>query len=145
MGTQTLSTSDKNMKRPPAGTEALSTSDIKYQHATTVPRVLGFPTHSIPSRSNQPRVFPSTASKSGESTLNLHKRQHPSTGHPIAFGLGLGWSAVSAKREPSPHESFQPTASRAGRFKAGSSIKPQIPSDVHAVFESYTLKICTRV
>ena len=33
------------------------------------------------------------------------------------------------------------------RIQAGSSIKLQIPSDanVHAVFESYTLKNCTRV
>ena len=36
--------------------------------AYTVPRVLAFPTHSIPSRQNQLRVFPSTATKSAEST-----------------------------------------------------------------------------
>ena len=37
-------------------------------------------THIIPSRPNQPRVFPSAASKSAESTQSLHK--HPSVGHP---------------------------------------------------------------
>ena len=36
--------------------------------ASTVPRVRGFPTYSIPSRPNQLRVFPRTRTKSAEST-----------------------------------------------------------------------------
>ena len=32
-----------------------------------------------------------------ESNYNLHKPQHPSTGHPIAFGLGFG-SVVGVRR-----------------------------------------------
>ena len=38
---------------------------------------------------NQPGVFPSSSIKPGESTLNLHKRPHPSTGHSLMFGLGF--------------------------------------------------------
>ena len=41
-------------------------------------------------RSNRPRVLPSTASQPAESTYSFHKPQHPSTAHPIALGSGLG-------------------------------------------------------
>ena len=66
----------------------------------TVPRALSFPTHCIPSRLNQPRVFLSTASKSAESTQNLNKPQHPSIGHPIAFEFGV--RAVGRERGRRP-------------------------------------------
>ena len=37
-----------------------------------------------------------------ESTWNLHKPQHPSTGHPIAFGLGFGLGFGSGGRGQAP-------------------------------------------
>ena len=59
--------------------------------AAVVPIVLGiFPTHSIPSRLNQLKCLPNRATIWAESTKSLRKPQHPNTGHPIAFQLGLG-------------------------------------------------------
>ena len=55
-----------------------------------MPIVLGLQSHSIPRRSNQLRVFPSTATMRARSTYSLLKPQHPSTGDPRAFVLGLG-------------------------------------------------------
>ena len=59
----------------PLGTWQRGTLYMVYIGYAAVP-------HSIPRQPNQPIniVFPSTASKSAESTSNLHKRQHPSTG-----------------------------------------------------------------
>ena len=60
--------------------------------AAVVPLALGiFSIHSIPSRLNS-----TTATIWAESTKSLRRPQHPSTGHPIAFQLGLGFGFGSS-------------------------------------------------
>ena len=45
---------------------------------------------------------PSTASPFGRINLERHKPQHPSTGHPISFGLGFGLGFGSGGRRQAP-------------------------------------------
>ena len=46
-----------------------------------------------------------------ESTYNLHKPQHPSTGHPRAFGLrlGLGFGSGVRRQAPRPRPPYKCT------------------------------------
>ena len=83
-----------------------------------MPIVLGLQSHSIPRRSNQLRVFPSTATMRARSTYSLLKPQHPSTGDPRAFvlGLGLGFGLVGHRKI-----FFFPTAA-VDNFNAGTAI-----------------------
>ena len=67
----------KNNPYPHIGVLMRTPSLFIYQVGYTQP-------HRIPSRPYQPTtVFPIAASKSGESTSNLHKQQHSRTGHSL--------------------------------------------------------------